>query len=628
MAVAAVAALATLVVVDAHPASASTLNAPATISSPTTLAPLASGASTTQFTVALPANAACSGDTASNGYHVYSYLVPQGTNLSAVTFTGDNPPSVGYGLVNDIGTYYGPANTAPTTGQIIGIPTDFEWAPLVANDGVPLSSLLYTGGTSGVWEAGLACSNSTHALTDNWNTQVTFTANSSDPTGFVWTAVPNSAAAITSANNTTFTEGSAGSFAVTATGSPAPTITESGPLPTGVSLSGGVLSGTPTETGSFPITLTATNGVGTPATQSFTLTVNEAAAITSAASTTFTEGSSGSFTVTATGVPTPTITESGTLPAGVSFAGGVLSGTPTAFGSFPITFTATNGVGSPATQSFTLTVTPTGFQITTTSLPDAVVGQAYSQQLQVSGAGSGSVEWKKTSVPKGLTLSKTGLLSGTPSTKAVGDQTVAVSASLNKGTPQTASIPLTVNESPGFGKKPVTATSFNEGTASSLTVTGTGFPAPTFTESGALPSGVTLSSSGVLSGTPAVTTNTGVFSITITASNGVAPAATESFTLTAIAPLVITTTTLPSATQGAAYGPVTLTATGGEGTYTWKKAAALPKGLALSSTGQLSGTVSTKVAPGNYSVQVTVAVKEGKVTVTKAATLTLQVVAG
>jgi hypothetical protein len=42
----------------------------------------------------------------------------------------------------------------------------------------------------------------------------------------------------------------------------------------------------------------------------------------------------------------------------------------------------------------------------------------------------------------------------------------------------------------------------------------------------------------------------------------------------------------------------------------------------------LSGTVSTKVAPGNTSVQVSVAVKEGKVTVTKAATLTLQVVAG
>jgi large repetitive protein len=545
VAVAMVAALATLVVVEAHPASASTLNAPATISSPTTLAPLASGASTTAFTLALPANAACSGDTASDGYHVYSYLVPQGTNLSTVTFTGDNPPSVGYGLVNNIGTYYGPVNTAPTTGQIIGIPTNFEWAPLVANDGVPLSSLLYTGDTSGVWEAGLACSNSTHALTDNWNTQVTFTANSSDPTGFVWTAVPNSAAAITSANNTTFTEGSAGTF-----------------------------------------------------------------------------------TVTATGNPTPTITESGTLPAGVSFAGGVLSGTPTAFGSFPITFTATNGVGSPATQSFTLTVTATGFQITTTSLPDAVVGQAYSQQLQVSGAGSGSVKWKKTAaLPKGLSVSSTGLLSGTPSTKAVGDQTVQVSASLNKGTPQTASIALTVNESPGFGKKPVTATSFNEGTASSFAVTGTGFPAPTFTESGALPSGVTFSSSGVLSGTPAVTTNTGVFSITVTASNGISPAATESFTLTAIAPLVITTTSLPSATQGAAYGPVTLTATGGEGTYTWKKGAALPKGLALSSTGQLSGTVSTKVAPGNYSVQVTVEVKEGKVKVTQPATLTLTVVA-
>ena len=66
--------------------------------------------------------------------------------------------------------------------------------------------------------------------------------------------------------------------------------------------------------------------------------------------------------MTASGVPTPTLSESSsdTLPAGVTFtaATGVLSGTPAAGtgGTYTLNFTATNGVGSAATQSFTLTV--------------------------------------------------------------------------------------------------------------------------------------------------------------------------------------------------------------------------------------------------------------------------------
>ena len=51
------------------------------------------------------------------------------------------------------------------------------------------------------------------------------------------------------------------------------------------------------------------------------------------------------------------ITESGTLPAGVTFGGGALSGTPTVSGTFPVTLTATNGIEAAAKQSFTLTVT-------------------------------------------------------------------------------------------------------------------------------------------------------------------------------------------------------------------------------------------------------------------------------
>ena len=178
----------------------------------------------------------------------------------------------------------------------------------------------------------------------------------------------DAAPAITSANHTTFTEGSAGTFSVTATGWAPPTFTETGALPTGVTLetdavgatTTGVLAGTPTESGVFPITITASNGVGTDATQSFTLTVSgptSAPTITSAASTAFTEGSAGTFTVTATGSPAPTFAETGTLPTGVTLSSaGVLSGTPTQSGSFPIMITASNGISPDATQSFTLTV--------------------------------------------------------------------------------------------------------------------------------------------------------------------------------------------------------------------------------------------------------------------------------
>src|SRR5438445_6887940 len=187
----------------------------------------------------------------------------------------------------------------------------------------------------------------------------------------------NQAPAITSANSTTFKVGTAGSFAVTATGVPAPTFSETGALPSGVTLtSAGVLSGTPAANtgGTYPITITASNSVLPNATQNFTLTVNQAPAITSANNTTFTVGTAGAFTVTASGFPTTmTFSETGSLPSGVTLtSAGVLGGTPAAAtaGTYPITFTASNGVLPNATQSFTLTVE---------NLPTVTINQAVSQ---------------------------------------------------------------------------------------------------------------------------------------------------------------------------------------------------------------------------------------------------------
>ena len=160
---------------------------------------------------------------------------------------------------------------------------------------------------------------------------------------------------------------------MTTTGSPTLSLTATGALPSGVTfVSNGngtaTLSGTPAAgTGGDILTITANNGVGTPASQSFTLTVNQAPAITGASSTAFTVSTAGSFTVTTTGSPTPSLTATGALPSGVTFVGNgngtaTLSGTPAAGtnGTYSLTFTASNGVSTPANQGFTLTVNGAG----------------------------------------------------------------------------------------------------------------------------------------------------------------------------------------------------------------------------------------------------------------------------
>jgi putative Ig domain-containing protein len=90
---------------------------------------------------------------------------------------------------------------------------------------------------------------------------------------------------------------------------------------------------------------------------------SSAPTITSANNVAFAIGTASSFLVMATGNPMPTLTETGALPAGVTFTdnhnwSATLGGTPAAgtAATYPITITATNGVGAPAVQNFTLTV--------------------------------------------------------------------------------------------------------------------------------------------------------------------------------------------------------------------------------------------------------------------------------
>jgi hypothetical protein len=162
--------------------------------------------------------------------------------------------------------------------------------------------------------------------------------------------------------------GTSVTFTATVTGSPsAGTVTFyagpglSNPIGSPVSIVGGSATSSATTTlpaGSNTITAVYSGGSGFGGSQgTTTYVVNQAPAFTSNASATFTVGAAGGFTVTASGHPAPTISlTSGTLPTGVTFVTGALSGTPTQSGTFPLVFTASNGIGANATQNFTLTV--------------------------------------------------------------------------------------------------------------------------------------------------------------------------------------------------------------------------------------------------------------------------------
>ena len=175
---------------------------------------------------------------------------------------------------------------------------------------------------------------------------------------------------ITSAYKAQFTPGMFGTFTVTTTGNPTPTLSVfTGTLPPDVTFvdngnGTATLSGTPPLdiVGFYGFTIAAVNGVG-PAVQGFTVALNLAPAITSPAATTFTAGMADTFTVTTIGNFPPTLSETGALPSGVTFVDNLngtasLAGTPAAgtAGIYPLTIAAANDVVPNATQDFTLTV--------------------------------------------------------------------------------------------------------------------------------------------------------------------------------------------------------------------------------------------------------------------------------
>ncbi len=194
----------------------------------------------------------------------------------------------------------------------------------------------------------------------------------SSPTMQTLTVSVSGAPTINSVASAEFLIDTADSYTVTTTGFPTPTLAVIGTLPTGLTFTDnndgtGTISGTATgvEPGLHTFDIIASNGEGEDAVQNFTLAIKAAATITSATTASFQVGVARTFTVTTGGYPHAQLSLINILPEGLTFhdnsdGTATISGTPTeaAEGDHSVSLSATNGIGSTATQTLAVTVRP------------------------------------------------------------------------------------------------------------------------------------------------------------------------------------------------------------------------------------------------------------------------------
>ncbi len=391
----------------------------------------------------------------------------------------------------------------------------------------------------------------------------------------------------------TFSDPDAGdALSYTATGLP-PGVLFDGPTRT--------LSGSPTAAGTFTVTVTATDD-GTPM-----LSTNDMFDIVVA---------KGSLIATADnkrriqGQPNPSLT--GTL-VGVrnndnitaTFATPAATDSPP--GDYPITpvlsdpdnrlpnYTATTNAG-------TLTVVDcTIFAISNASLPTPVKGTAYSITLKaINGAAPYIFSLAGGSLPANLTLAADGVLAGTPA--SLGNFPVTIAAASADGCTVSSNYVLTVvcpqiNLTPASLPAAIRDTGYSQQIDASGGTASYSFAVAT----GAIPDGLTLSSAGLLSGTP---TTTGDSVFTVTATDADACTGNRGYTLTVGCPLVLSPATLPNAFKSVPYNR-SFSASGGTAPYTFTRTSGtLPAGLSLSSGGLLAG-IPTTVGNSSFTIKAT-----------------------
>ncbi|MGH9499170.1 MAG: beta strand repeat-containing protein [Terriglobales bacterium] len=245
------------------------------------------------------------------------------------------------------------------------------------------------------------------------------------------------------------------------------------------------------------------------------------------------------------------------------------------------------------------------FSVVTASLPGGTQGAAYSVTLQASG-GTQPYSWslKSGSLPTGLSLSKTGAVTGTPTGQGTFNSLVFEVADSSQATADSHALSLKINPKVVV----ITAALPNSevGAAYSATLQGTGGTAPYkwSLESGALPAGLSLNTNtGAITGVPTIAGTVGPFVFQLIDAN-LNAASSGKFNMQVIAAPAVLTTALPASEVGAAYSAA-LQANGGTGSYTWSlKSGSLPGGLSLSAAGTIDGTPTTSGTFGPLVFQV------------------------
>lgn len=253
----------------------------------------------------------------------------------------------------------------------------------------------------------------------------------------------------------------------------APGFTQSGALPDGVAFAHGELSGTPTKAGTYPLTVSATDGNGCSASVDLTLEVAcpglSIDPATVPAGTTGTDYGPVAFSLEGGG-GAPTWSLEGGLPIGLGFDGGTLAGFPTEPGSFPFTVTAEDGAGCPVHRDYTLEIAAkAGFRPTTLALTSAASTSTYGERVTFtaaltfsSGAPTGTVSLFDGSQPLatatladgGATFEVSSLSAGTHTLTAVYSGDATFGGSRSPGVEQTvaqadSSTALTAQAAPG-----------------------------------------------------------------------------------------------------------------------------------------------------------------------------------
>ena len=225
-------------------------------------------------------------------------------------------------------------------------------------------------------------------------------------------------------------------------------------LPAGLSLnaSTGVISGTPTAVGSSSVTIGLNDRLGDlPDSATFTLIINAVPTITTASPLPQAELTDASSTAVVVGGGTAPYSWSATgLPGGMGIgaSSGVISGTPTATGTFTVAVSLGDAAGGVATKSLSLVVIA-GPSITTASLPSIERTAPYPTTTLAASGGSGGYSWTQSGLPAGLSMTTAGVITGNP-TAAVGSSSVVFTVTDSVGGSASKTLSLVITAQPAI----------------------------------------------------------------------------------------------------------------------------------------------------------------------------------